>query len=83
MDCIYDCGRLRFNRIFSRSNGGTAQICDDLSICDCTDFCLFKLRFGQKEGHLSTIMKWYALAGIVFLTGFTVLFLLQFFGMIG
>ena len=37
----------------------------------------------KKEGHLSTIMKWYALAGIVFLTGFTVLFLLQFFGMIG
>lgn len=37
----------------------------------------------KKEDHLSTIMKWYALAGIVFLTGFTVLFLLQFFGMIG
>ena len=38
MDCIYDCGRLRFNRIFLGSNGGTAQIYDDLSICDCTDF---------------------------------------------
>ncbi|VEG13666.1 NRAMP family divalent metal transporter [Moraxella cuniculi] len=37
----------------------------------------------KKEGHLSTGMKWFALAGIAFLAGFTLLFLLQFFGIIG
>ena len=37
----------------------------------------------KSEGQLTPAMKWYALSGIVFLSGFTVLFLLQFSGIIG
>lgn len=37
----------------------------------------------KSEGQLTSTMKWFALAGIAFLAGFTVLFLLQFFGFIG
>ena len=37
----------------------------------------------KKEGNISTGMTLFALAGIVFLSGFTILFLLQFFGFIG
>lgn len=37
----------------------------------------------KSEGHLTPAMKWFALAGIAFLGGFTVLFLLQFFKIIG
>lgn len=37
----------------------------------------------KSEGRLTPAMKWFALAGIAFLSGFTVLFLLQFFKIIG
>ncbi|MFB6349792.1 NRAMP family divalent metal transporter [Moraxella marmotae] len=37
----------------------------------------------KKHGKISPAMKWYTLACIAFLLGFTVLFLLQFFGLIG
>ncbi|OOR87309.1 hypothetical protein B0181_10445 [Moraxella caviae] len=37
----------------------------------------------KSRGALTPFMKVYAICGIAFLTGFTVLFLLQFFGMIG
>lgn len=37
----------------------------------------------KDESNLSTGMRYFAVAGIIFLTGFTVLFLLQFFGFIG
>ena len=37
----------------------------------------------KSEGQLSTLMKWFAISGIIFLSGFTILFLLQFFNFIG
>lgn len=37
----------------------------------------------KSEGKLSVPMKYYAISGIVFLSGFTLLFLLQFFKIIG
>ncbi|UNU73966.1 divalent metal cation transporter [Moraxella nasovis] len=36
----------------------------------------------KSENQLSAFMKWFAIVGIAFLSGFTLLFLLQFFGLI-